>query len=160
MDATEILALPLIDEHTTVVASDADTVWHELGELLDHSFGRGRSARIARLLGCADRTPSGPHPLTEGSSLHGFRVAVADPGRELTLVGRHRFSMYALIFHLDEQCPGRTRLRAETRARFPGPAGAVYRGLVIGTGGHAMAVRHMLTTVRKRARQGRGVLRD
>jgi hypothetical protein len=151
MDATDIPALPYVDEHTTVVASDADTVWRELTTLMDRTFSRGRSVGIVHWLGCADRAPSGPRPLAVGSTLRGFRVAVADPGRELALVGRHRFSSYALVFHLDEAGPGRTRVRAETRAGFPGPAGAIYRRLVIGTGGHAILVRRMLTAVRKSA---------
>ncbi len=146
MDAIDIPALPYIDEHTTVVAAEPDTVWRELGKVLHRSFSTGRSAVIARLLGCADRG--------------GFRVAKADPGRELALVGRHRFSSYALVFHLEEAGQGHTKVRAETRARFPGPAGALYRQLVIGTGGHAIAVRRMLNTVSKRAPKGRGDLRD
>ena len=68
------------------------------------------------------------------------------------LAGRHRFSSYALIFRLDEIGAHRSRLRAETRATFPGPAGAVYRLLVIGTGGHAVAVGRMLAKVQRRAR--------
>jgi hypothetical protein len=124
MDATDIPALPFVDEQTTVVEADTDTVWHELGALMDGT--------------------------------RGFRVAVAAPGHELALVGRHPFSTYALVFRLDETGRGHTRLRAETRARFPGPAGALYRRLVIGTGGHTVVVRHMLRKVRKNALQGRG----
>ncbi|MGI5373969.1 hypothetical protein ACQEV2_06885 [Streptomyces sp. CA-251387] len=148
MDATDIPALPFVDEQTTVVAARPDAVWLELGQMLDRSFAHRRTLGVARLLGCADRTPSGPRPLAEGSTLRGFRVAVADPARELALVGGHRFSSYALVFHLDETGPGHTRVRAETRASFPGPAGAVYRRLVIGTGGHAVLVRRMLNQLR------------
>ncbi|GHH21276.1 hypothetical protein [Streptomyces lanatus] len=128
MDATEIPALPFVDEHTTLVEANTDAVWHELGALMTGS--------------------------------RGFRVAVSIPGKELAYVGRHPFSTYALLFHLDKTPRGRTRLRAETRARFPGRAGTVYRGLVIGTGAHALVVRHMLKKVRKNAVQGRGELRD
>ncbi|MFC5219421.1 hypothetical protein [Streptomyces coerulescens] len=97
--------------------------------------------------------------LMDGS--RGFKVAVSIPGQELAYVGRHPFSTYALIFHLDEADRGRTRLRAETRAKFPGAAGAVYRRLVIGTGGHALVVRYMLRKIRRNApRKGRGELRD
>ncbi|MCL8012520.1 hypothetical protein [Streptomyces sp. AS02] len=128
MDATEIPALPFIDEHTTIVEANTDAVWREL------------TAR------------------TDGT--RGFRVAVSTRGRELALVGRHPFSRYALIFHLDETDQGHTRLRAESRATFPGPAGAVYRRLVIGTGAHALLVQRMLTKVRKSTPEGRGELRD
>ncbi|WP_223188327.1 MULTISPECIES: hypothetical protein [unclassified Streptomyces] len=158
MDVTTHLALPHVDEHTTVVPAPADAVWRELGKVLDHSFGHGRAGAVARLLGCPDHTPSGPRPLAEGSTLTGFRVAAATPNRELLLIGRHHFSTYALILRLDEAAPGRTRLRAETRARFPGPAGALYGRLVIGTGGHALFTRHLLRTVEKRAPKGRGAV--
>jgi len=151
MNAAAPLYLPYVDEHTTVVAAEADAVWRELCEALDRSFGNGRAAAYARLVGCADRTASGPRPLAEGSTLPGFRVASATPGRELVLVGRHHFSTYALIFHLAETASGRTQLRAETRARFPGPAGALYRQLVVGTGGHAKGVQRMLKAVHIRA---------
>ena len=63
------------------------------------------------------------------------------------LAGRHRFSSYALIFRLDEIGAHRSRLRAETRATFPGAGRRVYRLLVIGTGGHAVAVGRMLAKV-------------
>ncbi|MFE5818679.1 hypothetical protein ACFQ6S_35370 [Streptomyces sp. NPDC056479] len=119
MDATEIPALPFVDEHATTVEANADAVWHELSAMMHGS--------------------------------RGFRVAVSDPGHELAYIGHHPFSTYALIFHLDETPQGNTRLRAETRADFPGRKGAVYRRLVIGTGAHALFVRHMLTKVRKNA---------
>ncbi|MEV2194553.1 hypothetical protein AB0I02_26715 [Streptomyces phaeochromogenes] len=147
----QIPSLPYRDEHTTVVAAGADDVWRSLGETLDRSFSRPGANRYARLVGCADRTASGPRPLAEGSTLPGFRVAAAVPGRELVLGGRHRFSSYALIFRLEPAGPDRSRLTAETRATFPGPAGGLYRLLVLGTGGHAVAVRRLLAAVRRRA---------
>jgi hypothetical protein len=36
---------------------------------------------------------------------------------------------------------------ARTWAEFPGPAGAAYRALVIGSGGHRLVVRRMLRRV-------------
>ncbi|MDQ0955096.1 hypothetical protein QFZ24_009019 [Streptomyces phaeochromogenes] len=147
----QIPSLPYRDEHTTVVAAGADDVWRSLGDTLDRSFSRPGANRYARLVGCADRTASGPRPLAEGSTFPGFRVASAVPGRELVLGGRHRFSSYALIFRLEPAGPGRSRLTAETRATFPGPAGGLYRLLVLGTGGHAVGVRRLLAAVRRRA---------
>ncbi|MEU0203046.1 MULTISPECIES: hypothetical protein [unclassified Streptomyces] len=148
MDAVAALSLPYVDEHTTVVAADAGVVWGRLGEVLDRSFGGGRAAGYARLVGCPDRRSSGPRPLAVGSTIPGFRVASAVPHSELVLIGRHHFSTYALLFRLDAAGPGRTRLRAETRARFPGPAGCLYRQLVLATGGHALGVRRLLAAVR------------
>jgi len=147
----DMAALPYIDEHATVVAAEADDVWRGLGETLDRSFSRSGAAGYARLVGCADRTASGPRPLAEGSTFPGFRVVAAVPGRELVLEGRHRFSSYALIFRLEDVSPGRSRLRAETRAAFPGLAGGLYRRLVIGTGGHVVAVRRLLLAIRRRS---------
>ncbi|MEU5045436.1 hypothetical protein [Streptomyces griseorubiginosus] len=155
-----IPAVPRIDEHTTLVRAGVGEVWQALLETLEDSFGRARTARYARLVGAADRAVSGPRPLAEGSAFPGFRVAAARPGRELVLIGRHHFSTYALIFRLDTTGDGRVRLRAESRARFPGHGGAVYRLLVIGTGAHATGVRHVLATVRRRALKGRGERRD
>lgn len=147
----DIAVLPRIDEHETVVAAEGGAVWHALGETLERSFGRPRSARYARLVGVADRAVSGPRPLSRGSAFPGFRVADAVPERELVLVGRHHFSTYALVFRMETARIGRTRLRAETRARFPGPGGALYRLLVIGTGAHALLTGRLLATVRRRA---------
>ena len=47
--------------------------------------------------------------------------------------------------------PDRTELRARTDAVFPGPLGWGYRLLVIGSGGHAVAVNRMLARVARRA---------
>ncbi|MFI6015234.1 hypothetical protein ACIBAG_41780 [Streptomyces sp. NPDC051243] len=152
MDAAKMLDLPFVDAHTTVVAADPDAVWRAVAEMVDRSVRNRPTAFVARLLGCADRTASGPRPPAEGSTVPGFHVVSAVPGRELALAGSHRFSTYALIFRLEEAGGGHTRVRAETWAAFPGPAGTLYRLLVIGTRGNAVVVRRMLTTVRKRAR--------
>lgn len=144
-------ALPYVDEHTEVIASGLDNVWDALRGTLDESFSRPRAARYARLVGAADSTASGPRPLAVGSAFPGFRVVAAAPERELVLEGRHRFSTYALIFRLEPTGAGGTRLRAESRAAFPGRAGTVYRLLVVGTRGHVILVRRLLATVRRRA---------
>ncbi|WP_031486092.1 hypothetical protein [Streptomyces bicolor] len=151
MDAAEILDLPFVDAHTTVMAADPDAVWRAIAETVDRSFRNRPTAFVARMLDCADRTASGPRPPAEGSAIPGFHVVSAVPGRELALAGSHRFSTYALIFRLEEAGEGHTRVRAETWGAFPGPAGRIYRLLVIGTGGHAIVVRHMLKKVREHA---------
>ncbi len=147
----QIASLPYVDEHATVIAAEADDIWRALGETLDRSFSRPGMAGYVRLVGSADRTTSGPRPLAEGSTFPGFRVVAVVPGRELVLEGRHRFSSYALIFRLEHIGPGRSRLRAESRAVFPGLAGGLYRGLVIGTGGHVVGMRRLLSAVRRRS---------
>ncbi|MEV7952570.1 hypothetical protein [Streptomyces sp. NPDC088141] len=129
----QITSLPHIDEHTTDIAAEVDDVWRGLDEELDGAFSHTGFAGCARRVGAADRTASGPRPLAAGSTFPGFRVVTAVPGQELILQGRHRFSSYALIFRLDPGDSGRSRLRAESRAAFPGLTGGLCRRLVIGT---------------------------
>jgi hypothetical protein len=70
---------------------------------------------------------------------------------ELVLEGEHRFSRYALIFHLEALPAGRSRVRAETRAAFPGIRGGAYRALVIGTRAHVLVTKRLLHAVGTRA---------
>ena len=144
-----VQGLPHVDEHAIVVKAPAGRVWAALGDVL--SLASPPATRmIGRALGARPLDPSG-HPLASGATVRGFRVARADPPAELVLEGEHRFSRYALIFRLDELEAERTRVRAETRAAFPGAAGRIYRALVIGTRGHVVAVRRLLRATRHRA---------
>jgi len=143
--------LPLLDEHAITIAAEVDQLWPVLIDTLDRSFGRPGAAGYARVVGCDPDRSSGSRPLTEGSTLPGFRVVVAHPGAELVLHGRHRFSSYALIFRLEQLGLGRSQLWAESRAAFPGLTGGLYRLLVVSTGGHVLAVRRLLSAIRGRA---------
>ncbi len=143
--------LPHLDEHATEIAASPDAVWEALLRVVEGSFGSATTGRVARLLGCADVSASGPRPLAAGSAFPGFHVEAAEHPRELALVGSHRFSDYALIFHLDEIDDRHTRLRAETRAFFPGFKGAVYQTVVIRTRGHVLVTRRLLGAVKQRA---------
>ena len=140
-----------IDEHATEIAASPDAVWEALLRVVEGSFGSARTGRVTRLLGCEDTAASGTRPLEAGSALPGFHVEKAEPPRELALSGSHRFSEYALIFRLEESHGGRTRLRAETRAEFPGLKGSIYRAFVIGTRGHVLVTRRLLSAVKQRA---------
>ncbi len=143
--------LPYVDEHATLVASPPAQVWPELLRAAEGMTAADSAARFARLLGCADAAAAGPRPLAAGSAFPGFHVATATEPAELALAGRHRFSRYALIFRLDDLGDGRTRVRAETRAEFPGAKGRVYRALVIGTRMHVLVTNRILATVKRRA---------
>jgi hypothetical protein len=79
----------------------------------------------------------------------GFEIAERTPDVRLSLVGRHRFSRYLLAFELADAPGGSTQLRAQTYAAFPGVRGRVYRALVIGSRGHAIATNGMLRSVRR-----------
>lgn len=144
-------ALPHIDEHSVAVEAGAEATWKALLRVVEGSFGSPSTGRVARLLACADVDSSGPRPLATGSSLPGFHVAAAEHARELDLVGSHRFSDYALTFRLDRLDGERTRLRAETRAIFPGFKGGVYQTLVIRTRGHVLVTRRILSAAKQRA---------
>jgi hypothetical protein len=89
--------------------------------------------------------------VTVGDEAPGFAVAEADAPRRLVLRGGHRFATYELRFDLEPLERQRTLLRATTFAEFPGAGGRLYRLLVIGTGGHVLAVRRLLSGVAGRA---------
>lgn len=80
-----------------------------------------------------------------------FHVELAAPPTELVLAGRHPFARYALTFRIDDVGDGRARLRAESRAVFPGIHGRLYRLAVIGTRFHVLAVRRLLRGIQRDA---------
>jgi hypothetical protein len=95
----------------------------------------------------------------------GFVLDEAQPSERFALKGRHPFAVYRWVFELDpelETAPddtANTRVRALTWAEFPGIHGKIYRALVIGTGGHRVAVRWTLkriaaTALAERAQTG------
>ncbi|WP_214868423.1 hypothetical protein [Agromyces sp. ISL-38] len=143
-------SLPFVDEHSMTIEVDREASWASLQRVLG-ATGSAGFARYARLIRAVDTAASGPRPLSAGSAVPGFHVVAAHEPYELTLAGRHLFSVYALIFRLDEIAPGRTLLRAETRAEFPGVKGALYRMLVIRSRAHVLATRRILSTVKRAA---------
>jgi hypothetical protein len=132
--------LPYIDEHRQRVDGPPDVIWAALSKVLRRDMGD--SALIARVLGCDPAQGTTEFAGRPREAVPGFRVVEAEPGRRLTLRGRHRFSNYALTFVLDAD-----HLRAQTHAAFPGLLGRCYRALVIGSGGHRLATRRLLRRV-------------
>jgi hypothetical protein len=143
--------LPHVDEHSLAVEAGSEATWEALLRVAEGSFGTPGTARVARLLDCAEVEASGPRPLATGSTIPGFRVELAESPMQLSLAGGHRFSDYALIFRLDERGERATLLRAETRANFPGLKGGIYRTAVIRTRGHVLVTRRLLSAVKRRA---------
>lgn len=124
-------SLPFVDEHVIHTKASAEK----------------RRAAIAKVAHAMARraAPRAFAALWHLEPVSGFAVEEETPER-VTLVGRHRFSRYELAFEID----GDT-VRARTSAEFPGVAGRLYRALVIGSGGHRLAVRSMLRKIRRRA---------
>jgi hypothetical protein len=115
--------LPYIDEHAITVAASREDTWSALLRVM-----------------CRD-------PLDPTSVPAGFVLDDAQPPARFALKGRHPFAIYRWVFELDAEAPQRTRIRAATWADFPGLHGKAYRALVIGTGGHRVAVRYTLKRI-------------
>jgi len=130
---------PYVDEHATTLPVPPEAAYAAVRAEVDHLLARWGSSPVTRLLGTTPRA--------------GFEVAEADPPRLVSLAGRHRFSRYVLDFRVEPSGSGSV-VTALTYAEFPGPRGAVYRALVIGSRGHVLAVRRMLAGIRRRAEEG------
>jgi hypothetical protein len=142
--------LPAIDEHSIEIDAPAEAAWAALFPTLTSAFDSPRARRMARALDCRETEAEGDlrHP---GGTLPGFVVARSVAPVMLALMGAHRFARYALVFRIDLLPGQRSRVRAETRASFPGAKGRAYRAAVIGTRGHVLVVRSLLRALRKRA---------
>jgi len=123
--------LPYIDEHAISVAASRAETW----------------PAVLRTI-CRD--PHDPSTVPPG-----FVLDEARPPERLALKGRHLFATYRWVFELDAEAPQRTCVRAATWADFPGLQGKLYRALVIGTGGHRVAVRATLKRIASQALAGR-----
>ncbi len=142
--------LPFVDEHAIEIDAPPETTWDALCEVVGGSFGGALTSWFTALIGCADRKVNGR--LEElGATIPGFHVVHSHRPEELALEGSHRFSRYALLFQIEDLGGARSRLRAVTRAEFPGETGRLYRLLVIGTGAHVLAMRRLLHAIRSRA---------
>jgi hypothetical protein len=130
------MSLPLLDEHSAALKASRSAVWRAVRQ-------------YARGLEQADHVVLGRILGTEPES--GFELAEEVEGERLALTGRHRFARYRLVFELEAETSNVTRLSIRSFATFPGARGRFYRGLVWGTGGHVLAVRHMLRTIRRQA---------
>ena len=142
--------LPLIDVRSVEVGASSVRCWRAVIDVMRRSVG-GSGARIfVAGISCADRGPVG-NPDEVGSRLAGFHVVRSEPPFIWGLEGSHRFSTYGLEFRVDSIGPARSALHAESRARFDGVSGTLYRAAVIGTGGHAFAVGLLLARMKAAA---------
>ena len=139
--------LPFIDELETTVTAPADRVFLSVARHVGRGFGGRVPEVFSRLLGCVHRGTPYTVPPIVGQEASGFRVARVQQPQELILEGQHRFATYRLSFFVDAIGLGESRLRARTDALFPGIKGAMYRALVIGSGGHEFVVKGMLRAI-------------
>lgn len=146
-------SLPYVDEHVTNVPAGLERTWAALVSVVSGELGSPVSARAAKLLGWVPARRGGDWDadVSAGAALPGFVVDEAHAPSRLALSGRHRFSRYSLVFELEALGPERARVRARTRAAFPGPLGRAYRVLVIASGAHRIVVRRLLARVARRA---------
>ena len=126
-----------VDEHAATLDVPPDRAFQAVTDEVGDMLRPGRHALLTRVLGTVPRA--------------GFEIAERDPPRLLSLAGRHRFSRYVLDFRVEERGDGGSVVTAVTYADFPGPHGAAYRMLVIGSRGHVLAVRRMLAGIRRAA---------
>jgi hypothetical protein len=144
--------LPYIDEHRTSIRASPDAAWDALLSVVRRQVGIV-PPRLARVWGLTPQVRRGEWTgsPSQGDALPGFEVSEVDRGRRLALRGRHRFSRYALVFDVEPTAVDACVVRARSWAAFPGAAGAAYRALVIGTGGHRVAVRRLLRSIERTA---------
>jgi hypothetical protein len=144
--------LPYIDAHALEIDAPRERVWTALITTIA-SLGAKlpQVAKAAWGLEPSKRTGDWSSSAEPGYTTVGFGVIEANAPGLLVLRGGHRFSRYELRFEVTGGERGRSTLHAHTSAVFPGPAGAVYRTLVIGSGGHRFAVRRLLGQVSEQA---------
>ncbi|HEX8805162.1 MAG TPA: hypothetical protein VF743_13240 [Acidimicrobiales bacterium] len=146
--------LPYIDAHGVEVTADVEATWRAVVRVARQAFDGGprlgpAPSLLARVLGARPSRAAGtwaPDP-APGAALPGFAVDRVQPAQLLSLRGVHRFSRYRLDFEVAPAGPGRSQVWARTWAEFPGPAGAAYRALVVGSGGHRLVVRRLLRRI-------------
>jgi hypothetical protein len=145
--------LPYIDDHVKTVNAPPERVWASLLSTMRGQLGHQLPQPLVAAWGLEHPARSGNwiDSVRVGDTVPGFAVAETEPPRLLSLCGRHRFARYELRFELDSPHPDRVEIHAKTSAVFPGIHGRIYRALVIGTGGHRIAVRRMLTVIGRRA---------
>lgn len=144
-------ALPFIDEYDRRIDAATEYVWPALVATVGRITPElPRWLATAWGLDPSRRSGEWAESVSVGDSVPGFTATGIEQGQTLALRGSHRFAEYELRFELEPASAGQTRLRALTSADFHGLRGRIYRALVIGTGGHRIAVGRILTRVSRR----------
>ena len=130
------MTLPLLDEHTVTLRASQSAAWRAVRKY-GYDLAQADHLVLDRVLGAEPRS--------------GFELTEEVEGERLALSGRHRFARYRLVFELETGPNNVTKLSVLSFAAFPGTRGRFYRGLLMRSGGHLLAVRHMLRTIQRQA---------
>jgi hypothetical protein len=131
-----VSTLAFIDEHSVEVHAPLARTWDAVTKLASRLAERPLPRAFAWLW--------------QLEPAAGFAITSSSTPERMGLSGRHRFADYELAFELHPTQDG-VEVRARTSADFPGTAGRLYRALVIGSGGHRVAVAAMLRRIRRAA---------
>lgn len=143
--------LPLVDELTREIIATPEAVWPAVWRALRVRRPGWLLQAFAWLWRAEPRWVRDEPTPRPGAALVGFGVVDAVAPERLVLDGRHRFARYRMALLIESTAPDRCRVRLQTYAVFPGRAGAVYRRVVIGSGGHVVIVGRLLERIRRLA---------
>jgi hypothetical protein len=132
--------LPFVDDHRVHVRAPVEQARDAIAKLARRVVARPAPRAFVALWRLEPRS--------------GFAITSSSPDG-VVLAGHHRFARYALALEVRATDDG-AEVVARTYAAFPGAAGRAYRALVIGTGGHGVAVRAMLRRIRRSAERRAG----
>jgi hypothetical protein len=136
---SQLPGLPFVDTYSRSVAATPDRTWAALLPQVERMTTATHGVVHGALFGVLGTVPRS-----------GFAVVETDPGREVVLGGRHRFSTYRLVFRVEPEGEA-SLLSALTYAEFPGLHGRAYRTMLMATTGHRRAAQRLLAGVARRA---------
>lgn len=148
--------LPYIDEHVAQIRARTDDTWTALTAVMAGATPKPGIA-VDMMLRPDPGTLTGDWTdVRADNTIVGFRVTEARPNQRLALAGKHNFSRYRLVFDMETVENELVVLHARSWGEFPGVPGRIYRGLVIGTGGHRLVMSMMLRRIKRQAERQAG----
>jgi hypothetical protein len=143
--------LPFVDAWSVDIDAPARIVWEAVLASTPGARPGLAPRALALVLGASPADSNGLASHVIGAERPGFAVCEVVVPVTYALSGQHRFSNYQLVLRIDQRGPGQSRLTAETFANFPGPAGRLYRMLLMDFELHALVMWSMVRRIRRRA---------